>query len=145
MLKKTVTYTDFDGNSRTEDLYFNMTRNELLSFSFGMPDIGIDANTDPNKIDVKEAGKKLVEKMGSSGIVDFIKDLVFKAYGVKSEDGRRFIKSEALSTEFTQTLAYDEFIMELFEDDKKASEFINAVIPAEMKKQMPMTALNADN
>lgn len=142
MLKKTVTYVDFDGNKRTEDLYFNMTRSELLAFSFGMPDVTTEA-TDPKSIDIQEAGKKLVEKLGSEGIFNFVTNLVFKAYGVKSEDGRRFIKSEQLSTEFTQTIAYDEFIMDLFSNEMKASEFVNAIIPAEMAKQIPSTALNA--
>ena len=132
MLKKTIEYIDFDGNKRVEDLYFNMTRTELLAFSFDMPDVVTDSVEDPKNVDVEEAGKKLVEKLGKSGIFNFVKDLVFKAYGVKSEDGRRFIKSEQLSTEFTQTLAYDEFVMELFRDDKNATDFLNAIIPAEM-------------
>lgn len=136
MLTKTITYTDFNGNSRTEELFFNMTRSELLAFSFNMPDVISDSVGDPNKVDMEAAGIKLAEKLGNSGIFKFVQDLVFKAYGVKSEDGRRFIKSDELSTEFTQTLAYDEFIMELFSDDKKASEFINSIIPADIANKM---------
>ncbi len=145
MLKKTVTYTDFDGKSRTEDLYFNMTKSELLEFSFDMPDAMTESVADPENMDVDEAGRKLLEKLGKAGIFKFIKDLVFKAYGRKSEDGRRFVKSEALSTEFTQTLAYDEFIMELLNDDKKAAEFINAIVPAEVAENMSVTKLKALN
>lgn len=143
MIKKTITYTDFDGNKRTEDAYFNMTKSELLEFSFTVPDTMSDAVTDPEHVDVEEAGKKLIEKIGNIGILNFVKDLVFKAYGVKSEDGRRFIKNEQLSIEFTQTLAYDEFLMELFSDAAKANEFINAVIPAEVVKQIPATTIKA--
>lgn len=145
MLKKTVTYIDFDGKSRTEDMYFNMTKSELLEFSFDMPDAMTDAVADPENMDVEEAGRKLLDKLGKSGIYKFIKDLVFKAYGRKSEDGRRFVKSEALSTEFTQTLAYDEFLMELLNDDKKAAEFINAIVPAEVAENMSATKLKALN
>ena len=136
MIKKTITYTDFDGNTRTEDLYFNMTKSELLEFSFNIPDTMSDAIPDPSNVDVEEAGKKLVEKLGNEGIYNFVKGLVFKAYGVKSEDGRRFVKSEQLSTEFTQTIAYDEFLMGLFSDAEKANEFINAVVPADVAKQI---------
>ena len=145
MLKKTVTYIDFDGKERTEDLYFNMTRNELISFSFNLPDVKTNFGPEPTKVEIEEAGKKMVEKMGSEGVFNFVKDLVFKAYGIKSEDGRRFIKSEQLSTEFTQTQAYDDFIMDLFSDDKKANDFINAIVPADMTNQMPMKALNGAN
>lgn len=137
MLKKTITYTDFDGNERTEDLYFNMTRNELISFSFNLPDVKTKMSAEPTKAELEDAGKKMIDKMGSEGVFNFVKDLIFKSYGIKSEDGRRFIKSEELSTEFTQTIAYDEFLMDLFSDDKKANAFINAVIPAEMAKRLP--------
>lgn len=136
MIKRTIKYTDFNGNQRTEDAYFNMTRSELIAFSFGMPDAIADTAKDTNNVDLEAAGTKLIEKMGTSGIFNFVKDLVFKAYGMKSEDGRRFIKSEQMSTEFTQTLAYDEFLIDLFSDDKKAAEFINGIIPADMAKQI---------
>ena len=146
MIKRTINYTDFDGNHRTEDAYFNMTRNELIAFSFDMPDIITNTaeNTDAsNNVDLEKAGAKLLDKLGTSGIFKFVTDLVFRSYGKKSDDGRRFIKSEELSTEFTQTLAYDEFIMDLFSDDKKATEFINGIIPADMAKQI--TSSNVTN
>ena len=132
MIKKTITYVDFDGNERTEDMYFNMTKSELVAFSFDMPEAITENVPKTADADVEAVGRKIAEKLGSSGIFKFVTDLVAKSYGVKSEDGRRFIKSKQLSEEFTQTIAYDEFIMELFSDDKKASEFINAVIPSNM-------------
>lgn len=136
MIKRTINYIDFNGNQRTEDAYFNMTKTELIAFSFDMPDAITDAAKNTNNVDLEAAGTKLVEKMGTSGIFNFVKDLVFKAYGKKSEDGRRFVKSEEMATEFTQTLAYDEFMIDLFSDDKKAAEFINGIIPADMAKQI---------
>lgn len=138
MIKRTINYTDFDGNQRSEDAYFNMTRTELIAFSFDMPSEITNSGIDPKNVDIEAAGAKLVEKLGNSGIFKFVQDLVFKSYGKKSEDGRRFIKSEALSTEFTQTLAYDEFIIDLFSDEKKATEFVNGIIPAEMAKQIAL-------
>jgi hypothetical protein len=136
MLKKTITYKDFDGNSCTEDLYFNMTRVELTEFAFDMPDDITKNINDPKDMDVEAAGVKIAEKLGSKGIFQFVKDLVHKAYGVRSEDGKRFIKSKQLSEEFSQTMAYDEFMMDLFSDDKKAADFVNAIVPAEMANQL---------
>ena len=137
MIKRTINYIDFDGNRRTEDAYFNMTKSELIAFSFDMPDVITDtAENATNNVDLEEAGTKLIEKLGTSGIFKFVTDLVFRSYGKKSDDGRRFIKSKELSTEFTQTLAYDEFIMDLFSDDKKASEFINGIIPSDIAKKI---------
>ena len=137
MLKKTITYKDFDGNNCTEDLYFNMTRVELTEFAFDMPEDITKNINDPKDMDVEAAGVKIAEKLGSKGIFQFVKDLVHKAYGVRSEDGKRFIKSAKLSEEFSQTMAYDEFMMDLFSDDKKAADFVNAIVPAEMANQMP--------
>ena len=137
MIKRTINYTDFDGNKREEVAYFNMTRTELLAYSFDLPDDLSDELKDPDKAKIEEMSARLLEKMGRKGIFNFVKDFVFRAYGQKSPDGRRFIKSEALSTEFTQTLAYDEFMIDLFSDDgTKASEFINGLIPAEMATEI---------
>lgn len=144
MIKRTINYTDFDGNQRTEDAYFNMTRTELLAFSFDIPDDVTNA-VNANNVDIEAAGAKLLEKLGKSGIFNFVKDLVFKAYGKKSEDGRRFIKSNEFSTEFTQTLAYDEFMIDLFSDDKKATEFINGIIPAEMAEKIQTGSIKVIN
>lgn len=143
MIKRTIKYTDFDGNAREEVVYFNMTRTELIAYSFDLPDDLTEGFKDPNEVDINEVGARLIEKLGRSGIFEFVKNLVFKAYGMKSEDGRRFIKSEQLSTEFTQTLAYDEFIIDLFSSDEKISDFINGIIPANLADQIRSNAVKA--
>lgn len=130
MIKQTIKYVDFDGKEQEDVVYFNMTRTELLDFYLNLPDDLTEDLKNPNEVDVEKFGARMLEKMGRSGIFDFVKTLVFKAYGVKSEDGRRFIKSEQLSTEFTQTLAYDEFIIDLFSDDNKVNAFVNGIMPA---------------
>lgn len=117
MLKKTITYTDYDGNKRTEDFYFNFNRAEVaemeLSYDGGL--------------------SKVIERVNAAQdtktLVGIFKDLILKAYGVKSLDGKRFIKSEELSTEFSQTEAYPILFMELATDAKVAADFFNAVIP----------------
>lgn len=138
MLKKTVTYEDFNGNQQVEDVYFNLTKTELLDMASEMPDSVMEAvGDDPEKVDTEAAAKKLIEKMGGKGILDFIKNIVIKAYGIKSEDGRRFEKSEQISKEFSQTMAFETILEEFRTNDIAASEFINAVIPSSMADKIP--------
>lgn len=133
MLKKTVNYEDFDGNKRTEDLYFNLTKFEATEFALDLPD---DITNEVTKEGVDatnmESVSRIVQKLGGKGIIDFIRKLVLKSYGIKSEDGRRFEKSEKISTEFSQTMAFDNLMMELLTDDDEAAKFINGVIPADL-------------
>lgn len=132
MLKKTITYKDYDGVERTEDHYFNLTQTELAEIALDLPD-GI------SEIDVTEsnekAAMKLIDKLGGKGVFKFIKDLMLKSYGIRV-DGRRFEKSEKISTEFSQTLAFDTMFMELVSDDVAAANFVNAVIPAEAASKL---------
>ena len=134
MLKKTVTYEDFDGNQRTEDLYFNLTRTEATEFALELPDNVTNSITE-NDTD-EQVAKKFVEQIGGKGVFEFIKKLVLKSYGVKSLDGRRFIKKPELTEEFSQTLAYDQFIMDLMQNEVAAAEFVNAVIPASLAEKV---------
>lgn len=138
MLKKTITYTDYNGIERTEDFYFNLSKAELLE---------MEISTEGGYL---EYVKKIVEANDRPTIMKTFKDLIFKAYGEKSPDGRRFIKSEELSTAFSQTEAYAIMFMEFTTDSKAAAEFINGVIPtvesmeADIKKAQ-FTALTAAN
>lgn len=132
MLKKTITYTDFNGTERTEDFYFNLLKNEALDIAFDLPD-DVTASIDGDLDDVTEkAASRLVDKLGNKGIKGFIENLIRKSYGVKSEDGRRFIKKDELTEEFMQTPAYDVFIMELMTDDVAAANFVTGVLPADL-------------
>ena len=132
MLKKTLTYKDFEDRDVTETFYFNLTQTELISVALGLPDVDETTAT----TDVRTVGVKLLEKLGGEGVFDFIKDLVAKSYGVKSADGKRFIKTPEQTEEFKQTLAYDTIVMELLNDDNAASEFVNHIIPASVLEKM---------
>ena len=133
MLKKTVNYEDFDGNQRTEDLYFNLTKLEATEFALDLPDeITDEVAKEGASAANMEAATRIVQKLGGKGIIDYIRKLVLKSYGVKSEDGKRFIKSEEISTEFSQTMAFDKLMMELLTDDNAASNFITAIIPSDL-------------
>ena len=124
MLKKTVTYTDYNGNERTEDCYFNLSKAELaemeLSTTGGLGQMMED----------------IIKAQDNPRIISVFKELVLKAYGVKSADGRRFIKSKELSTEFSQTEAYSEIFMELATNADAATEFVNGIMPAEKEKMI---------
>ena len=138
MIKKTVTYFDYDNNERTETLYFNLNQNELIEVALDIPDdVSATVGNDPDKFDKEAVATGLIEKMGQKGIMGFVKDLLIKSYGIKSEDGRRFIKTPELAEEFSQTVAFDTVFMELMADDKAASDFVNGVIPANVIEKMP--------
>lgn len=133
MIKKTVNYDDFNGNHRTEDLYFNLTKFEATEFALELPDdITSEVTKEGADATNMESVSRIVQKLGGKGIIDFIRKLVLKSYGIKSEDGRRFEKSEKISTEFSQTMAFDNLMMELLTDDDEAAKFINGVIPADL-------------
>ena len=118
MLKKTITFTDYNGNSRTEDFYFNLTKAEITEMEMGTTG------------GMAEMIKRIVAAQDAPAIIKIFKKLILKAYGVKSPDGRRFIKSKELSEEFSQTEAYSELFMELAQDAEKAAEFVNGIVPA---------------
>lgn len=116
MFKKKITYVDYDGNERTEELLFNLTKAELvemeLSESGGM----------------EKMLKRIIAEQDTKEIVKIIKDIILKSYGKKSDDGRRFIKNEELSKEFSQTEAYSVLFLELLQDEKEAAKFINGLV-----------------
>lgn len=123
MLKKTMTYVDYNGTERTEDFYFNLTKAELMEM-----ELGISGG-------MAEMLQRIVASQDGPEIIRIFKDLVLKAYGVKSPDGKRFIKNNTLREEFEQTEAYSDLFMELATNVDKASAFINGIMPAEIAKQ----------
>lgn len=117
MLKKTITYVDYNGNERTEDFYFNLSEAECVELECSV--VG----------GITEAINKLISLRDIPSIIKIAKEWVLKAYGEKSPDGKRFIKSEELSTAFSQTEAYSKLFMEIATDADAASEFFNNIIP----------------
>ena len=123
MLKKTITYTDYNGVERSENFYFNLTKAEIIEMELGT--VGGFAEMVQRIVDAKDAPT----------IIKIFKDLVLKAYGEKSADGKRFIKSDELRESFAQTEAYSQLFMELATDSKAASAFVNGIVPADVAKQ----------
>lgn len=123
MIKKTITYTDYNGVERTENFYFNLSKAEVMEMEMSA-DGGMAA-----------AIQKIVDAKDAPAIIRVFKDLVLKAYGVKSDDGRRFMKSKEISDAFSQTEAYSQIFMELATDTDAASKFINGIVPADLAQQ----------
>lgn len=137
MFTKTVNYEDFLGNERSETVHFHLSQNEIIEFAMELPsEVSEAVGDDPANMNEEEAALKIAQAIGNKGIVDFLKKLIMKSYGVPSEDGRKFEKSEALSNEFAQTIVYDEILMELMTDDEAATLFVSKVIPAKLVKKM---------
>lgn len=117
MLKKTITYTDYNGHQRTEDFYFNLNKAELVELELSASG-GLTVMMD-----------RVIAAEDNPTLFKIFKDLVLKAYGIKSDDGRKFIKNQAVRDDFAQTEAYSVLVMELVSDAEKAAEFFNAIIP----------------
>lgn len=123
MIKKTYTYTDYNDIERTEDFYFNLSEGELLELEMGTTG-GYTSMI-----------KKIISANDTATLMKTFKELILMAYGVKSDDGRRFIKNDEVREAFIQTEAYSMLYMELMTDEKKASEFIEGVIPKKLRDE----------
>lgn len=117
MIKKTVTYTDYDGNRRTEDFYFNLSKAEITEME-------LSQNGGFTKF-----AEKLIAEQDTRRLVELFKELVLNSYGEKSLDGKRFIKNQELRDAFAQTEAYVEVFMELVGSAEAAAAFVNGIIP----------------
>ena len=122
MLKKTITFEDYDGNERTEDCYFNLNEAELtelrLSRSGG----------------IEKMLERIVKQQDSPTIIATVKEIILKAYGKKSDDGRVFLKSPEISHEFECTEAFNVLFMEICKSPESASNFFNALLPAKLQR-----------
>lgn len=128
MLKKTITFIDYNGVERTEDYLFNLTKAEIMEMEMST----VGGFTE--KID------RIIKAQDVPSLIKEFKDLILKSYGVKSEDGKYFKKSQELSERFSQTEAYSILFMELATDAKAAADFVNGIIPVDLENtQMPVT------
>lgn len=117
MLKKTITYKDFNGDEHTDDFYFHLSKAEAIELEASYPE------------GLHEKIQNAVSTKNMKDIVALFKMLILKSYGVKSEDGKRFVKSDELSKEFEQTDAYSELFLDLATNEGASKEFVDGVIP----------------
>lgn len=124
MQKKTIKYTDFNGDEHEEEFYFNLTETELMDMSM----------TEEGGLD------KYIERITNTRdykkILGLFEDLVDKSYGVKSLDGKRFEKSEEILRNFKATNAYSEMIMGFVTDTQQAIDFINNLVPKGLNEKL---------
>lgn len=127
MLKKTITYTDFNGVERTEDFYFNLTKAEIAEMELEIPG-GMTAMIN-----------RITQSQDTPSLIKLFKDLILRSYGKKSDDGRRFIKNQDVVDEFKDSEAYSELFMELATNADAASAFVNGIVPKvpEAAKKIP--------
>lgn len=128
MYKKTITYTDYNGQDRTEDFYFNFSKAELMEIGLAHPE-GYEAWI-----------QGIINANDNETLLRIFKELILKAYGEKDPTGKRFIKSKELSEAFSQTEAYSELYMEMITDANAAAEFVNAITPTIKEPAAPTLA-----
>lgn len=124
MYKKTIVYTDYDDVERKEDFFFNLSGAEITEMETSVEG-GLTARID-----------RMAKENDTHAIVNILKEIITKSYGVKSEDGRRFIKKPEYTEEFTQTAAFDELYMSLLMDEKELANFINKIIPSNLSEKV---------
>ena len=122
MLKKTMTFVDFDGNERTETFYFNMTKAEALDFEL------------TTSGGMARYLARLIEGVKTPEIIAIFKDIILNAYGEKSPVGREFIKNDEIRNSFKNTEAFSDLYLELATDAKAAADFLNGVLPRDFEK-----------
>jgi len=122
MLKKKITYIDYNGAERTEDFYFNLSKAEVMEMEMSTNG-GLSAMLE-----------KLVATQDMPSIIKIFKDLVLKSYGEKSADGKRFIKNKELVEGFSQTEAFSNLFMELSTDSVLSAAFVNGIVPQAEKQ-----------
>ena len=123
MIKKTIAYTDFNGDKQEEDFYFHLSKGEFIELEFS------------EKEGFSEYLQRIIAAEDSTELFATFKKLILLAYGQKDPSGRRFIKSDALKAEFFSSEAYSELITELATDADAAAAFVNGIIPAELREQ----------
>ena len=124
MLKKTITYTNYNGESVTEDFYFNLSKAELMELELSKKG-GFRAYID-----------SISKSNDPSVMIKTFKDIIRMSYGVKSADGTKFYKREEDADDFMCSEAYSSLFMEFFSDADAASKFINGIIPTDIAAQV---------
>lgn len=124
MFKKDIEYTDYNGSKRKEAFYFNLSKAELME---------MELSTSGG---FQQYINRIINAQDTPQLVKLFKELILKSYGEKSDDGKRFIKSDEIRDAFSQTEAYSELFMELATNTEAATEFVNHVIPSDMAEKV---------
>lgn len=120
MIKKTITFEDYNGNQRTEDAYFNLTKTELVRMDVA------------NVGGLHEYMQNAIDKKDAKSILEVFEMFVSKSYGIKTEDGLSFMKNPELTEKFMNSAAYDALLMELITNQDKAEAFLKGIVPKDL-------------
>lgn len=133
MHKEIITYNDLNDVQRTEEFYFDLSKPEIVKMQASTKG-GYDVQL-----------RSIAASLDGAQIMEFFENFITKAYGVKSEDGRRFMKSEEISRSFMETPAYEVLFDKLVTDDKYAANFVNAVMRSTSKASISEVLPTATN
>lgn len=129
MLKKTIKYVDYNENEREEDFYFNLSKAELTEMEMSLNG-GLSVML-----------KRLVQEKNGAELIRILKEIILKAYGEKSDDGKHFRKGEDLSKSFSETEAYNSLFMEIVSSPESAMEFVKGLLPSDVREEINKTEL----
>ena len=132
MIAKTMTYKDFNNVERTETFYFNLTPAEAIEMEV-MESGGLGVYID-----------RIIQEQDAKKIIEIFKDLILRSYGVKSNDGKHFLKDEKLRAAFASTNAYSDLFMQLATDADMASAFLNGIVPQMSEEEIAKFSKNAE-
>ena len=134
MLKKDITYEDLEGNPVTETHYFHLSKADLIELQMG------------KQGGFEEWLKRVIDAKDGATLVRELKDIILLAYGVRSEDGKRFVKNQQLRDEFADSEAFSELFSEIALDSDKAAEFVNGIVPRGLNEMAsgPQNVFNQD-
>lgn len=130
MFKKRITYTDFNGQERTEDFYFNLSKSEMIMLESTTPG-GYAAML-----------QRIIDSKDNTSLMKAFTDLIRMSYGVKSEDGKHFVKNEKVVDDFLNSAAFDQMFTEFFTDENAASDFAKGIMPMDLNNRQNFAALN---
>lgn len=117
MVVKTINYIDFNGENQTTTAYFHLSKADIIKMEV-FKEGGL-----------KAAIEKMVETEDGPELISLLEDILKNSYGVKSEDGKRFIKDKQAFEEFCETEAYSELFVELISNPESATEFMRGLVP----------------
>lgn len=123
MFKKTIEFEDFNGDRRSQDFYFHMSKAELL-------ELAADGNAMLARI------QRIIESKDGKAILKEFREIIWHSVGVRSEDGARFVKDNEAKRQLFESPAYDELLLELCTDAEASSQFVTQLIPDKMQKEM---------
>jgi hypothetical protein len=128
MIKRTVTYTDFDGNVQTDEVYFHLSKQEFIDLT----EMEAEVRSWAERFNGEE--RELTSEE-IRGVLALVRKLGLKGYGERSADGKRFVKSAQLAEEFSQTALWDEFLFSLFQNPDELNQFLVSLVPTEYREQ----------